>query len=608
MGNTVLGVLLMLLSTSMVNVGAVLQKKAVDALPPFETVPLLDSVKAVLRAPIWLIGWAMASSAIVLNMVALGLADISVIQPLNGFGLVVLVLFSRAYLGERLDRLAVGGVALVIAGVAAVGLTLPESRVFSGMDEILGCYTQSGALLTVLAGLGGVVALVLVARKLSPVAGILFSLAAAGCSVLGLTFSKGFFGSLTLVGFGATLGRGAPWLLLGLLLAFSATALALQQLSFQKGRAVVVTPVFASASVVLPLFAGRFVFAEQLPLVALVGPALIVVGVVLIGMRGQQQGEPEPSGYHDNEALLAEVERLVARVPERARLGELGTTVQGRTIPVVHLARGEGERPSVLVLANEHGNEVIGSEVALDLLHRLTDPELGGAAAELLELADVVVVPALNLDGRAPCVEALAHGRWGRAQRANAKGVDLNRNFPWVEGSRDVWHPLAGSPRRWSPWYRGEEPLSEPESRALVALVERLRPAVSLNLHSVGRLVVYPWCCKAEAPADEPAFRAMGEAFVAAQPGRKYAVKQSNAWYAILGDLDDWMYDRFGTLAITVELSAFLDAFPEKPMALIRNSWWMNPVRPDPTVDNTAEPCLRALVEGLRWAASRSGR
>jgi drug/metabolite transporter (DMT)-like permease len=291
LANTVLGVALMLFSTSMMNVGAVLQKRAVDTLPPFDRTPLRDSILAVLRTPLWLFGWGMATVAIVLNMVALGLADISIIQPLNGFGLVVLVLASRLLLGERLDAAASAGVGLVVAGVAAVGLTLPESREFSDASALLAVYARPAAVGSLLgfALLAG--ASWLGATRSPRFAGILFAFAAAVCSVLGLSFSKGYFGSLALEGPGWVLSSGWAWLLLAVLLCFSITAMALQQLSFQKGRAVVVTPVFASASVVLPLAVGRGVFGEQLPLLAFIGPALIVLGVVLIGMRqGEERG------------------------------------------------------------------------------------------------------------------------------------------------------------------------------------------------------------------------------------------------------------------------------------------------------------------------------
>jgi drug/metabolite transporter (DMT)-like permease len=170
-----------------------------------------------------------------------------------------------------------------------VGFTLPASRSFEGAADLLAVYAQPLAILSLLgfAVLAGLVWLA--ARRLPRFAGILFAFAAAVCSVVGLSFSKGYFGLLALEGVGAVLGMGWAWPLLALLLLFSITAMMLQQLSFQKGRAVVVTPVFASASVVLPLVVGRSVFGEQLPALALLGPLLIVVGVVLIGMRAEGQ-------------------------------------------------------------------------------------------------------------------------------------------------------------------------------------------------------------------------------------------------------------------------------------------------------------------------------
>ena len=293
MDNTTLGVLIMLLATSMTNVGAVLQKGAVDRLPPFHRTPLLESLRGLLRAPLWLLGWGIATAAIVLNMVALGLADISVVQPLNGFGLVVLAVFSRLYLGERLGGRALVGIALVVAGVAVVGVILPASRVFHDASRILACYAHGAAIGLLLGFLSLALLCWALARHLAHLAGVLLAFAAATCSVIGLTFAKGLFGLLAVVGPAATLTTWQAGPLLILLLVFSSAALALQQLSFQRGRAVVVTPVFASASIVLPLLVGRWVFGEHLPTTVLAGPLLIVVGVALLGLRDGLPPTPE---------------------------------------------------------------------------------------------------------------------------------------------------------------------------------------------------------------------------------------------------------------------------------------------------------------------------
>ena len=315
--------------------------------------------------------------------------------------------------------------------------------------------------------------------------------------------------------------------------------------------------------------------------------------------------------YHTNQALLADARAHAARAGGRAEVREPGATVEGRPIlAVVVAAPGrtpDPARPQALVTANLHGNEVISSELAHRLVDLLTAAEPGPPAAALLDLADVTVVPAINLDSRERAARPLAAGRFGgRAARANARGVDLNRNFPLARGARDVWHPLAGTRLRWLPWYRGAEPFSEPETRAVRDLAEALRPAAAIHAHSVGRLFLYPWCCQPDAPPDLAAYLAMGEAFRAAQPRHAYTVKQARAWYTVLGDLDDWLYDRFGTLSMTLELSRPLAGVAWRPWRLVQPLAWMNPPDPGPTVANTAEACLRALAEAVRRRTPRA--
>ena len=84
------------------------------------------------------------------------------------------------------------------------------------------------------------------------------------------------------------------------------------------------------------------------------------------------------------------------------------------------------------------------------------------------------------------------------------------------------------------------------------------------------------------------------------QPPRPYQVKQAHAWYAILGDMDDRLHDRFGNLAMTVELSGLLAAASQRPGALLSPPWWMNPASPGPTLENTAEAGLRRVGDRRR--------
>lgn len=308
--------------------------------------------------------------------------------------------------------------------------------------------------------------------------------------------------------------------------------------------------------------------------------------------------------YHDNEALEACVLAAAERAGARGRLEVAGETVEGRALRTVTVAAPgrapDAARAQALVLGNIHGAEVIGSEVALAILDLLCAEAPVGHAAALLDLADVTTLCAINLDARARAL-AGARGLVGGAPRGNARGVDLNRNFPFPPDAKDPWHPLAGTHRRWLPWYRGPAALSEPESQALVALCDRLRPRAACNLHSVGRLFLYPYCYTDAAPPDLEAFLAMGEAFRAAQPdGVRYTVKQSRTWYGILGDLDDWLYDTHGSLSFTVELSVPLAGVGWNPLRLLNQFAWMNPRSPAGPIANAAEACLAALAEGCR--------
>src|SRR5207245_4190815 len=76
----------------------------------------------------------------------------------------------------------------------------------------------------------------------------------------------------------------------------------------------------------------------------------------------------------------------------------------------------------------------------------------------------------------------------GDGKITNSDGVDVNRNLPdhWgftPEGSSDVPADQA---------YRGPAAGSEPETKALVGLGERLRPRFIVNYHSFARLLLYP--------------------------------------------------------------------------------------------------------------------
>jgi murein peptide amidase A len=128
----------------------------------------------------------------------------------------------------------------------------------------------------------------------------------------------------------------------------------------------------------------------------------------------------------------------------------IGHSVQGRAITLSRI--GDPATPrKVLAVGCIHGNEPAGRGIVADLAR-------AAPAAE----TQLLLVRDMNPDG-------FAHG-----QRANAHGVDLNRNSP------EHW---AGA---------GARPWSEPETRAIRDLILRELPALSIYFHQPFGLVDVP--------------------------------------------------------------------------------------------------------------------
>ncbi|MCB0394607.1 MAG: succinylglutamate desuccinylase/aspartoacylase family protein [Bdellovibrionales bacterium] len=136
----------------------------------------------------------------------------------------------------------------------------------------------------------------------------------------------------------------------------------------------------------------------------------------------------------------------------------------GTSIEIVSSQPLENVKEPILLIGGVHGDEPEGVELVERTLARIC------AAKKSQWKSDWVAIPVWNVDG------------YKSQNRVNAGGVDLNRNFPSPN-----WSTEAKAPR----YFPGESAASEPETRALVKLIQDIRPRLIIHCHSWEPCIVY---------------------------------------------------------------------------------------------------------------------
>lgn len=190
----------------------------------------------------------------------------------------------------------------------------------------------------------------------------------------------------------------------------------------------------------------------------------------------QAQAEaPNPAAFC--EKLVRKLPNLSTALCTSAQLvASGGRSVQGQPLyqrdvvarftdsPAQEAAKGP-RRPRVLVIGGIHGDELSSTSLVFHwIAHAL---ETG---ADM----DWRFVPAVNPDGLL----------LPRPSRMNARGVDLNRNFPTPHWDRDAPEYWAKRTRKDPRRYPGASALSEPETRFIQETMDRWKPDVIVSIHA----------------------------------------------------------------------------------------------------------------------------
>ncbi|HET8661738.1 MAG TPA: M14 family zinc carboxypeptidase [Micromonosporaceae bacterium] len=206
--------------------------------------------------------------------------------------------------------------------------------------------------------------------------------------------------------------------------------------------------------------------------------ALIIAGAALmLSAASPAQADPQtvPNGpwvednqhvslerLHSYEELVKALHQLEQRSQGRISLDVVGQSNEGRDIYLAKIGHGPIK---VLYITQQHGNEPLGTEAALQLLQRVS---AGGAWDSVLDRVTLLVVPRVNPDGAERFWRQNYDPDCAGAFCTPGRGFDINR-----------WHDPAVPP--------AANPV--PEAAAVQRVFAAYRPAFVVDFHHQGSFV-----------------------------------------------------------------------------------------------------------------------
>lgn len=234
--------------------------------------------------------------------------------------------------------------------------------------------------------------------------------------------------------------------------------------------------------------------------------------------------------YHHYPDLTTELQDLASQYPDTSKLTSIGQSVQGRELwqmEITDFGAPDQNKSTVYIDGGHHGNEQLGMELALQLVHEALYGQL--STPELLRQFHFFIVPMINPDGNT------------MDQRTNANGVDLNRNygFEWTDESN-----------------HGSGPESEPEAHFnaenMRAVDEEYGMDLYLSGHTGTNILIYSWAWSNDPAPDDALLHRIG-AEANNLTGVSYG-QTSQELYIATGSSKDMAYGELGAPAFTYEV------------------------------------------------------
>ena len=118
-------------------------------MPPLNVRKSSQMVRRLLGNPLWLLGFCIVAFGLVVQVVALSVASISVVQAVAPTGTALLLVLSHIFLGDRLRRAEYFGIAALVVALGLLVLSLD-----SHSDQATGSASVSALLLVTIPAVG----------------------------------------------------------------------------------------------------------------------------------------------------------------------------------------------------------------------------------------------------------------------------------------------------------------------------------------------------------------------------------------------------------------------------------------------------------------------
>ena len=280
-----------------------------------------------------------------------------------------------------------------------------------------------------------------------------------------------------------------------------------------------------------------------------------------------------PSEYHTYAEMVTALQQMVTAHPTIARLEDLGDSwgrIYNDPDYVPHDIWGlkisdnvqlDEAEPEILYTGVHHAREPVTLEICLGIANELlsrygVDPTI----TRYVNDHETWIVPLQNPDGHW-CVTDKDYTDWRKNCRDNdgngrptaptwwwyPDGVDTNRNYAWH------WGGDGSDSDPNSETYRGPSAFSEPENQAIRSLALRENFAFSIDYHSYGEEVLYPYGYDNSSNAPDEQMLSSIATTIRDRIGGNYVAMQANQLYPAAGNSQDWHYGEYNCFAYIIE-------------------------------------------------------